>query len=472
MLVDLIVIGSGPGGQKAALQGAKAGKKVLLVESYPALGGGCVHWGTLPSKSFRESVYRYSLGSRGALGSELSGRTRKVALPDMKRLLQRRDRVITAESEVIGDQFERNHVIVKTGHARLVSPNEVEITSRKGIERVTGAVIILAPGARPVAPAHIKVDGKLIHDSNTILTLKKLPKTIAVLGGGIIGCEYASMFATAGSKVFLVDRRHEILASVDREIVGQLVGQFESLGMEIILEAQAQEVAPVKGARGKARVKLSSGRKLTVDAVLVAQGRAGNTENLGLETVGITPDERGLIAVDAFYRTAVPNIYAVGDVVGAPALASTSMEQGRIACCHAFGFSAPEMSPLFPYGIYTIPEISMVGPSEEQLRDQKVDFVVGRGPYREMARGEIVGDRWGLLKLLVDRKSLKLLGVHILGDSAADLVHIGQAVMAFDGDVRYFVQTVFNYPTLAEVYKAAAFNALNQIDPALAYRSR
>ncbi len=482
-LYDLIVIGSGPAGQRAALQGAKSGKKVAIVDAGGTVGGACVHYGTLPSKSFRESVYRYSLGSRGVLGStgdEAEKGKKKTAfrMPEMSRLLKRKDRVVKGETQVISDQLKRNHIRLYQGHAKFINSHELEIESKKGRdttrETITGEIIIIAVGARPVAPAHLEVDDKYIFDSDSILTLKEVPSHMVVLGGGIIGAEYASMFSMAGTEVVLVDRRHEILASVDREIVNQLMHRFEEQGMEIVLGAEAVGIERKK-LRGKTKtiVQLSNGRKLTTEVVLVAQGRSGNTEGLGLETVGIEKDARGLVTVDKNFRTSVPNIYAAGDVIGSPALASTSMEQGRIATCHAFGIKTKtgsnavqaehEMPKLYPYGIYTIPEISMIGKTEEELKAAKVDFVVGRARYKELARGQIVGDRWGILKLVVDRHSLKILGVHIVGDNAADLIHIGQAVMAFDGDVTYFINSVFNYPTLAEAYKTAAFHAVNTI---------
>jgi NAD(P) transhydrogenase len=461
MQFDLIVIGSGPAGQKAALQGAKAGKKVAIVEEYPAVGGGCVHLGTLPSKSFRESCYRYSLGSRGTLGKEDSKTKQKAPpLPDMKRLLNRKDRVVSGEAQVIFDQLKRNGVTILHGKARLTSRTEVTVVSKKGKKVLAAPFIMIGVGARPVSPAHLAIDGVRVVDSNTVLNLKKLPKSMVVLGGGIIGCEYASMFGMVGTKVHLVDRRHEVLASVDREIANHLVDRFKTLGMQMHLKTEAAKLE--KTARG-VKVHLANGHKILTDVVLVTLGRFGNTEGLGLTEVGVDIDERGLIKVDECYRTSVPNIYAVGDVVGAPALASTSMEQGRIACRNAFGLDVDALSPLFPYGIYTIPEISMVGPTEEDLVARKVDFVVGRARYKELARGQIVGDRWGLLKLLVDRKTLQVLAVHIIGDNAADLVHIGQAVMSLGGTVNYFIHTVFNYPTLAEAYKTAAFHAINSI---------
>ncbi len=476
---DLIVIGSGPGGQRAALQGAKAGKRVAIIEYYE-VGGGCVHFGTLPSKSFRESIYRYSLGSRGVLAQDSDDAKRKVEakpkfeVPEMSRLLRRKDRVVEDETEVISHQLKRNGVELFRGKASFLSKNEVEVVAGKNRKVLRGDIIIIAVGASPIAPNHIDVDGRYVLDSNSILTLKRVPKSMVVLGGGIIGCEYASMFAMAGTKVTLVDKRHEILASVDREIVRALMDRFEYQGMEIILSTEAEKVVRSKsGDNSQATVHLTNGRKVKADVVLVALGRRGNTDELGLEKIGIEVDPRGQLKVDAHFRTSTSNIYAVGDVIGAPALASTSMEQGRIAVCHAFGISMKtdtnavkldyQMPALYPYGIYTIPEISMIGRTEEELVAQKIDYVVGKSHYKELARGQIVGDRWGILKLVVDRKTLKILGVHICGDNAADLIHIGQAVMAFGGDVTYFINSVFNYPTLAEAYKTAAFQAVNAI---------
>lgn len=483
---DLIVIGSGPGGQRAALQGAKFGKKVAIVERHEA-GGACIHYGTVPSKSFRESVYRYSLGSRGMLGREAEERNAKskkpsLIIPEMKRLLQRRNRVVKGECQVIRDQLRRNgiHYIVGEATFRASDPGStdvvIEVRHGKNTSLLKTGKVVIAVGARPVAPEHLLVDDRIVHDSDTILELKEVPKTMVVLGAGVIGCEYAAMFSMAGTKIILVDKRDRILGSVDREIVQILTDRFLYQGMEFMLGAEATKVdiRPAKrGKKGQAVVYLSNGRKVTAEAVLVALGRKGNTGDLGLETVGVNKDERGLIKVDAHFRTDRSEVYAVGDVIGAPALAATAFEQGRIATCHAFGIKMKtgtnavdveyEMPKNFPYGIYTIPEISMIGKTEEEVKAAGIDYVIGRSRYKELARGQIVGDRWGCLKLIVDRATLKLLGVHIIGDNAADLIHIGQAVMAFGGDVTYFVNSVFNYPTLAEAYKTAAFNAVNTI---------
>lgn len=483
---DLIVIGSGPGGQRAALQGAKFGKKVAIVERHDA-GGACIHYGTLPSKSFRESVYRYSLGSRGMLGREAEERNAKIKkpsliIPEMKRLLKRKERVVQGECQIIRDQLRRNGIHYVVGEATFL-PSEagstdvvLDIRNGRKRNRISAGKVVVAVGARPVAPDHLMVDDRIVFDSDTVLELKSVPKTMVVLGAGVIGCEYAAMFSMAGTKVVLVDKRDRILGSVDREVVQVLTDRFLYQGMEFVLgsEAKKVEIRPAKrGKRGQAVVSLSNGRKVVADAVLIALGRKGNTGDLGLEQVGVQKDERGIIRVDAHFRTDRSEIYAVGDVIGAPALAATAFEQGRIAACHAFGIRMKtgtnaveveyEMPKNFPYGIYTIPEISMIGKTEEELKAEGVPYVVGRARYRELARGQIVGDRWGLLKLLVERETYRLLGVHIIGDNAADLIHIGQAVMAFGGDVTYFVNSVFNYPTLAEAYKTAAFNAVNTI---------
>lgn len=471
----LIVIGSGPAGQRAALQGAKAGKRVAIIESSDRVGGHCTFVGTLPSKSLRESVYRWSLGSRGALGQQLEPWQKPKAseLPEMKRLMRRMDRVTATESQVIYDQLKRNGVEIFTGRARVHSPYAVEVHYGDYCEKVTCDFIFIATGSGPISPAEIPVDGKFIFDSNTIYNMKKTPKSLIVLGAGIIGCEFASMFAMMGTKVTLIDNRHEILASVDREIVSHLVDRFDFHGMELLLEVEAEKVQTktVTNKEGKKRnrveVKLTNGRTIRSEAILVAMGRRGNTDDLGLDSVGVTTTERGLIPVDENFRTKCPSVYAVGDVIGYPALASTSMEQGRVACCHAFGVTgetACGFREFFPYGIYTIPEISSLGPTEEELIKNRIPYVAGKARYKELARGQIVGDRWGLLKLLVDRESLKILGVHIIGDNAAELIHIGQAVMNFNGTVQYFIESVFNYPTLAEAYKTAAFHAVNLIN--------
>lgn len=448
---DLVVIGSGPGGQKAAVQAVKTGKKVAVIEKHEKVGGGCVHWGTLPSKSLRESAYRWSLSSRS--GSEL---------PEMARLMKRKERVIEKESVLVFNQLNKNGVDIFWGEGRFTGGHNLEVIHQDGsLSLLAAKRVIIAVGAQPVSPNYCKVDGVRIHDSNSILNLKHTPKSMVVLGGGIIGCEYASIFQAVGTKVTLVDKRQEILNTVDHEIVFHLVDRFMTLGMDIVLEAEAKEFESTEEGL---KITLSNGRVLEAETCLVAMGRQGHTAGLQLEKVGLKADARGLLKVGSHFETEVPWIYAVGDVIGFPALASTSMEQGRIAVCNAFHLNEHLSGfELYPYGIYTIPEISTIGMSEEELTEKKIPFVVGRAGYREVARGQIVGDEGGMLKLLVSPEDFKILGIHIIGDNAADLIHIGQAVMQLGGDLRYFIRSVFNYPTFAETYKIAAFNAHNKI---------
>ncbi len=463
---DLVVIGSGPGGQRAAVQAAKSGKKVALIEKYEKMGGGCVHWGTLPSKSLRESVYRWSLGSKGILGRMDQGNfvcdLDEVELPDMVRLLRRKDRVVLNESSIVEDSFIRNQIHTYIGEGSFTGDHTLQVKHFDGtVSKLKTKFAVIAVGARPVTPSHFKADGTYVLDSNTVLALKKTPKSMIVLGAGIIGCEYASIFQAAGTHVTLVDKRQEILSTVDREIVFHLVDRLMTLGMDIVLEAETKTLTTSPDG---VSILLTNGRKLEAEVCLVAMGRQGNTENLGLGSVGLEADARGQLKVEKNYQTKAQWIYAVGDVIGFPALASTSMEQGRIAVCDAFKINE-ELSgfDLYPYGIYCIPEISTIGLSEEQLIENGTPFVVGRARYQELARGQIVGDEWGMLKMLVHKETHKILGVHIIGDNAADLIHIGQAVMQLNGNLEYFIRSVFNYPTLAEAYKTAAFNAYNQL---------
>ncbi len=468
---EFVVIGSGPAGQKAAVQAAKAGKKVALIEGHSEVGGACLHYGTLPSKSIRESIYRFSLSTSGNLRHDIDHSTvpEISALPDWARILRRRKRVIAAECEVVTHQLARNKIQLFTGWAKFISPHEVEVRASDGSTQIIrGDRFLIAAGANPCAPKMFNIDGKVVHDSNTILSLTKTPKSLVVLGAGVIGCEYASMFLMAGTQVTLVDKNDQILATIDREIVEHLVERFQHFHMRTLLKRDTEkiEVATAPSGEKFARVILKDGQVLEAEMVLIAMGRQGNTANLGLEKAGVVANERGIISVNKQYQTATSHIYAAGDIVGFPALASTSMEQGRIAACHAFGIENMAASSLpenYPYGIYTIPEISTVGHSEQELQEQGVDFVIGRAFYREVARGLIVGDRWGLLKMLIDRKTHKILGVHIVGDSAAEIVHIGQSVMTLGGDVWYFVHNVFNYPTFAEAYKTAALYAINRL---------
>ena len=355
---DLIVIGSGPGGQRAAVQAAKSGKKVALVEKYEKMGGGCVHWGTLPSKSLRESIYRWSQSSKGVLGRlDQSGFVCDLGeqeLPDMSRLMGRKARVIDNESRIVSEQLNRNQVATYFGEGVFTGDHAVQVTHPDGtISQLTAKFVLIAVGARPVTPSFCKIDGSRVLDSDTVLNLKKTPKSMIVLGAGIIGCEYASMFQAAGTHVTLVDKRQEILSTVDREIVFHLVDRLMTVGMELVLEAETKVFEHTETG---VKLTLSNGRILEAEVCLVAMGRQGNTERLGLDKVGLKADDRGQITVQKNYQTEVPWIYAVGDVIGYPALASTSMEQGRIAVCDAFQFNEQLCGfDVYPYGIYCIP---------------------------------------------------------------------------------------------------------------------
>lgn len=464
---DLVVIGSGPGGQRAAIQASKAGKSVALVEGESEFGGACLFQGTVPSKCFRESIYRFSLSQSGALRHDIdqSHQGVTVELPDMQRLWKRRDRVTRFEAQVIHNQLSRNRVKLIQGWAKITGPDQLEVATPNGILKLKADKMVIATGARPMAHAKFPVDGKYVFDSNSILALDETPKSIIVLGAGVIGCEYASMFLMAGSKVTLVDRSRETLQFIDREIVDHLVARFQHFHMKIMTGHDPDHLKVIeKNGKKQVAVTLKSGEVIEADTALVTMGRLPNVEKLGVRELGLEFSDRGYIVVNKHFQTKIPNIYAVGDVIGFPALASTSTEQGRIACCHAFqiqsqtGFDLPKN---YPYGIYTIPEISTVGLSEEEVQKQGIPYAVGRAHYGEVVRSQIVGDRWGLLKMVIDRRDLKILGVHIIGDNSTEIVHIGQAVMTLGGSVKYFIENVFNYPTYAEAYKVAALSAVN-----------
>ncbi|MCM2280203.1 MAG: Si-specific NAD(P)(+) transhydrogenase [Oligoflexia bacterium] len=442
MLFDLLVIGSGPAGKSAALESARAGAKTALIEAMPSLGGGCVHESSIPSKAFREAVL-------------------ELGRVPMKKLLARRDEAVTTEAGVVTRELKDAGVTIVHGRARLVSPNDVEVTTSKGLRHLTATQLILAVGASPRSPDSVRVDGRRIHDSNTILGLQRLPARLVVLGGGIVGCEYASIFAHAGTRVTLVDRRQEVLASVDREIVRRLTDRLERGGAEILLETEAQSIRP--RANAGVAIRLTGGSTIQADAVLIAQGRYGNTEALGLEAAGVECDERGLIPVDSAFRTNIGHIFAVGDVIGPPAFASTAIEEGKIAARTALRLPRSELPVLLPYVIFTVPEISMVGRTEDDLRDSRVEYVAGRADFRELPRGRLRGGEEGMLKLLVEPRTHRILGVHLFGHGASELIHLGQAAMALGADVHYFTQAVFNYPTLSEAYRMAAARAVGEI---------
>ena len=457
---DLFVIGTGPSGQRAAVQAAKLGKTVGLCERREVVGGVCTNTGTIPSKTFREAVLHLSgIAQRGMYGASYTVKENITA----EDLLFRCHVVIQREIETVRLQMRRNGVSVLSGTASFTGSNRLAVTGQAGTTEVEADRIVIATGSSPAAPPGVPVDGETIIDSDALLTLKKLPKSLTVVGAGVIGTEYASMFAALGVEVTLVDRRPRLLEFLDFEITEAL--QFILRQWNVCLRLGEDVASLAVEGPGRAVAHLRSGKKIASDMILFTIGRQGATKELNLAAAGLVADERGRLKVNEHYQTAVPHIYAVGDVVGFPSLASTSLEQGRLAACHAFGVPARSMPQLFPYGIYSIPEISMVGKTEEELTKDAVPYETGLAHFRETARGAIVGDAAGILKLLFHRETRRLLGVHILGTSATELVHIGQAVIGLGGTLDYFVETVFNYPTFAECYKVAALDAFNKLGP-------
>ncbi len=460
---DLIVLGAGPAGEKGAVQAAYFGKRVAVVEREREPGGAAVHTGTLPSKTLRESALYLS----GYRARELYGVAVALEASATVPLLSSRRRTIAAaESASFRRNFERHGVTCFEGEGRFVGPHEIAVRSSAGERRLTGEVVLVATGSRPYRPVAIDFADEAIHDSDEILTLGALPRSLAVLGGGVVGCEYACMFAALGVEVTLVDARAEILPFLDLEIVGRLKGAMERLGIRFV---QGISWESVLRRAGQIVATLADGRELASEQLLFAAGRVGRTERLGLETIGLAPDARGFLPVDERYRTAVPHVLAAGDVIGFPALASVSMEQGRVAVCRAFGFPYKQaVAETMPYGIYTIPEVSAFGETEESCRRKGIDYVVGRALYADNPRGKIAGDLEGITKLVVEAGSRRLLGVHVVGERASELVHVGQAVVHLGGTVDVFIDMVFNYPTLADSYKYAAYQCL----AALARRER
>ncbi len=461
---DLLVIGSGPAGQRAAIQAAKLHKRVAIIERKAAIGGVSVNSGTIPSKTLREAVLHLSgYRERGVYGASYTVK-QHITMGD---LLFRSAHVIRHEIDVTRHQLTRNGVEVIGAEAMFAGPHTLNLQllgGTHGQESVTAQAIILATGTTATRDEHIPFDGQRIFVSDDILTLEQLPRTMTVVGAGVIGCEYASMFATLGVRVTLIDKRKRLLPFVDGEIVESLAYHLRENRVTLRLGEEVSGIEPIEDALGKhVRIQLASGKQIITETAMHSIGRTGATGSLNLAAAGLTADDRGRLKVNEHYQTQVPHIYAVGDLIGFPSLASTSMEQGRLAASHAFGMPSKSVPELFPYGIYTIPEISMVGMTEEELTEQGVPYEVGKAQYREIARGQIIGDSTGLLKLVFHRELRELLGVHIIGEQAAELVHIGQAVLAFGGTLDYFIDTVFNYPTLAECYKTAAFDGINRL---------
>lgn len=457
---DLIVIGTGPAGQKAAIAAAKFGKKVAIIEKRMVVGGVCINTGTIPSKTIREAVISLTGYSERAFYGVSYRVKENITVED---LLSRCNMVIVREIEVIKFHLARNGVEVLSGKAVFGDPHIIKYSNPHGENQVTSDKVIIAVGTNPYHPDEITIDNQIILDSDSILQLQRLPRSLTVVGGGVIGLEYASIFATLGIPVTLTDKRTRLLKFIDSEIVDSLIHQMREAGVTFKLGEEINAINKKDGSNGRVEISLKSAKVINSDMVLFSLGRRGNVNGLNLEAAGLKSDENGIIPVDRHYRTATENIYAVGDIIGFPSLASTSMEQGRQAAFHAFDYSCPLLPGLFPYGIYSIPEISYVGDNEETLTRKGISYETGIARYQETARGQILGDFTGLLKLIVNRENNKLLGVHAIGTGATELIHIGQAVIAMGGTVDYLVDSVFNYPTLAECYKIAALDVYNKL---------
>ncbi len=460
---DMFVIGSGPAGQRAAIQSAKLGKRVAIVERKTVVGGVCINTGTIPSKTLREAVlYLSGYRERNVYGAAYTVK-QNITMDD---LLFRTDHVIQHEIDITRAQLTRNRIEVIAGSASFVDPHtaRIQYADGSGFRDISSANVVIAVGTTATQDPGIPFDGRRIFVSDDILKLDHLPRTLTVVGAGVIGCEYASIFAALGVRVTLVDKRNDLLSFVDDEVADALAYHLRENRVTLRLGEGVKTLEPFtdEGIE-KVRIILDSGKHIVTEKALHCIGRTGATDKLNLASAGLKADDRGRLKVNDQYQTEVPHIYAAGDVIGFPSLASISMEQGRLAACHAFGHASNSVPALFPYGIYTIPEISMVGATEEDLTAKGVPYEIGKAQYKEIARGQIIGDQTGLLKMIFHLETRELLGVHIIGEGASELIHIGQAVMAFKGTVDYFVNTVFNYPTLAECYKTAAFDGINRL---------
>ncbi|OLT21127.1 NAD(P)(+) transhydrogenase [Pseudonocardia sp. CNS-139] len=462
---DLLVIGSGPGGQKAAIAAAKLGKRVCVAERRHMMGGVCVNTGTIPSKTLREAVlYLTGFAQREMYGASYRVKS-EITIAD---LLARTQHVVGREVEIVRSQLMRNHVDILAGTATFEDEHTVTVhgESRGDHYTVTAENIVIATGTKPARPSQVEFDDERVLDSDGVLQMQRVPGTMVVVGAGVIGIEYASMFAALGTRVTVVEKRPAMLDFCDPEVVESLKFHLRD---QAVTFRFGEEVAKVEVTAKGTVTSLASGKRIAADMVMYSAGRQGVTEELQLEKAGLAADSRGRITVDKQYRTEVPHIFAVGDVIGFPALAATSMDQGRLAACYAFGEPVRELQELQPIGIYTVPEISYCGRTEAELTAASIPYEVGMSRYRELARGAIVGDSYGMLKLLVHADDRTLLGVHVFGTGATDLVHIGQAVMGCGGTVDYLVDTVLNYPTLSEAYKVAALDVTNKMRALDAY---
>ncbi len=455
---DFIVIGSGPAGKRAAVQSAKLGKRVLVVERGRKVGGVSVHTGTIPSKTLRETALNLSgLRERAFYGSGYRAQ-KNVTADDLKLRLMK---TLGYEVEVLENQFARNRIDTLVGRASFTGPNEIAVQTDEDTTFVSADRFMIAVGTKPFRPDDVPFDGEAIIDSDEVLDLNHLPRSMIVVGAGVIGVEYATIFQALDVQVTLVEPREEFLTFIDKDIIEHFKAGMIARGTTLRLGCKAETV---EQREGQVVVSLTGGRQARAEMLLFAAGRMGATEGIGLDKLGLETDSRGRIAVDAeTYQTSVPHIYAAGDVIGFPSLASTSMEQGRIAACHAFGASVPPPPEFFPYGIYAVPEISTCGMTEAEVKERGIPYEVGIAKFEETSRGHIMGVDRGLMKLIFSLKTQRLLGVHIVGEGATELVHIGQAVMNLKGTLDFFVENTFNYPTLAEAYKIAALDAFNRM---------
>ncbi len=453
---DLVVIGSGPAGEKGAAQAAYFGRTVALVEREPHVGGAAANTGTLPSKTLRETaLYLSGFRQRGLFGVEANLRERAT----VKDFLRRERAVKETERRRVADNLERHGVDLYRGGARFTGPHEVEV-SGPDAAALEGSCILIATGSRPHRPSQLPFGSRGVYDSDTVLDLEAIPASMVVAGGGVIGCEYACLFAALGVRVTLVEGRDRLLTFLDDEVVDVLVGRMRAMGIELRMPDTVQEAAPRDGGF---RLRLQSGGELHTGTILAASGRSGNTGDLSLEAAGVPVGQRGLLSVDEHFRTAVPHVYAAGDVIGFPALASTSMEQARLAMCHAFDLKyKTALAPILPYGIYTIPEVSAAGETEASARKKGMDVVAGRASFAANARGQIIGEQHGFLKLVFARDTMRLVGVHVIGEAASELVHIGLTAMLAGQGADLFIQTCYNYPTLSEAYKYATYDAMGR----------
>jgi NAD(P) transhydrogenase len=455
---DLAVIGSGPAGQKGAIAASKLGKRVAMIDRKEMVGGVSIHTGTIPSKTLREAIlYLSGFRERSFYGRDYTVKD-EISVSDLGFRVQA---VMAREVEVIRAQLKRNRVELIPGTAKFLDPHSLEIQGVAGTTRVSADHVLIACGTRPAHSPTVPIDGRRVIDSDQLMNLERFPRELIVVGAGIIGLEYASMITALGIKVTIIEQRPTIMDFVDREIIEALDyfmrqrGAVFRLG-EKLLSVEIDE-------KNRVVANLDSGKRVHGDALLYTVGRQTNADLLDLPAAGLTADDRGKMSVNEFFQTSVPHIYAAGDVIGFPALASTSMEQGRLASCHMFGAYCHSKKETIPYGVYTIPEISVVGKTEEELTKAKVPYEIGISRFEELAKGQMLGTEVGMLKILFDPKTLKLLGVHVIGESAAEIVHIGQAVLAFGGTIEYFRDTVFNYPTFAEAYKVAGLDGLNRL---------